>query len=71
MTSDSMTIGDDSVVSFHYKLRDDTGTFSESSEEGSPGEDSWMFSSRHCGKLRSSTVINARSRGIEPQRSQR
>jgi len=36
MTSDSMTIGDDSVVSFHYKLRDDTGTFSESSEEGSP-----------------------------------
>ena len=36
MTSDSMTIGDDSVVSFHYKLRDDTGTFNESSEEGSP-----------------------------------
>jgi FKBP-type peptidyl-prolyl cis-trans isomerase SlyD len=31
-----MTIGDDSVVSFHYKLRDDTGTFNESSEEGSP-----------------------------------
>lgn len=36
MTSDSMTIGDDSVVSFHYKLRDDTGAFNESSEEGSP-----------------------------------
>ena len=36
MTSDSMTIGDDSVVSFHYKLRDDTGTFNESSEGGSP-----------------------------------
>ena len=36
MTSDSMTIGEDSVVSFHYKLRDDTGTFNESSEEGSP-----------------------------------
>jgi FKBP-type peptidyl-prolyl cis-trans isomerase SlyD len=31
-----MTIGDDSVVSFHYKLRDDTGAFNESSEEGSP-----------------------------------
>jgi FKBP-type peptidyl-prolyl cis-trans isomerase SlyD len=36
MASDSMTIGDDSVVSFHYKLSDDTGTFNESSEEGSP-----------------------------------
>ena len=36
MTSDSMTIGDDSVVSFHYTLRDDTGTFNESSEGGSP-----------------------------------
>ena len=36
MPSDSMTIGDDSVVSFHYKLRDDTGTFNETSEEGSP-----------------------------------
>ena len=36
MSSDSMTIGDDSVVSFHYKLRDDTGTFNESSEHGSP-----------------------------------
>ena len=36
MTSDSMTIADDSVVSFHYKLRDDTGTFNESSEDGSP-----------------------------------
>jgi FKBP-type peptidyl-prolyl cis-trans isomerase SlyD len=36
MTSDSMTIGDGSVVSFHYTLRDDTGTFTESSERGSP-----------------------------------
>jgi FKBP-type peptidyl-prolyl cis-trans isomerase SlyD len=36
MSSDSMTIGDDSVVSFHYTLRDDTGTFNESSENGSP-----------------------------------
>ena len=36
MTSDSTIISDDSVVTFHYKLRDDTGTFNESSEEGSP-----------------------------------
>ena len=36
MTSDSMTIGDGTVVSFHYKLQDDTGTFNESSESGSP-----------------------------------
>ena len=36
MTSDSTTIGDDSVVSFHYTLRDDTGTFNERSEGGSP-----------------------------------
>ena len=36
MTSDSMTIGDNSVVSFHYALRDDTGTFSERSDGGSP-----------------------------------
>lgn len=36
MTSDSLTIGDNSVVSFHYTLRDDTGTFNESSEAGSP-----------------------------------
>jgi FKBP-type peptidyl-prolyl cis-trans isomerase SlyD len=36
MTSEAMTIGDDSVVSFHYKLQDDTGTFNESSEAGSP-----------------------------------
>ena len=36
MTSDSMTIGDGSVVSFHYKLQDDTGTLNESSETGSP-----------------------------------
>jgi FKBP-type peptidyl-prolyl cis-trans isomerase SlyD len=34
--TEPMTIGDDSVVSFHYKLRDDTGAFNESSEEGSP-----------------------------------
>jgi FKBP-type peptidyl-prolyl cis-trans isomerase SlyD len=36
MTNEPMAIGDDSVVSFHYKLRDDTGTFNESSGEGSP-----------------------------------
>ena len=36
MTSDSMTIADGSVVSFHYTLRDDTGSVSESSEGGSP-----------------------------------
>ena len=36
MTSDSMTIGDDSVVSFHYTLRDDAGTITESSEGSSP-----------------------------------
>jgi FKBP-type peptidyl-prolyl cis-trans isomerase SlyD len=36
MTNDSMIVGDDSVVSFHYKLRDDTGAFNESSESGSP-----------------------------------
>src|ERR1044072_6155104 len=36
MTSNSMTIGDDSVVSFHYKLSDDTGVFNESSEKGRP-----------------------------------
>ena len=36
MTSESITIGDNSVVSFHYKLTDDTGTFNESSEAGSP-----------------------------------
>jgi FKBP-type peptidyl-prolyl cis-trans isomerase SlyD len=31
-----MTIGDDTVVSFHYKLRDAEGTFNESSDGGSP-----------------------------------
>lgn len=36
MSSDSTTIGDNSVVSFHYTLRDDTGTVTESSEPGSP-----------------------------------
>ena len=34
--SDTATIGDDTVVSFHYTLRDDTGTFNESSAGGSP-----------------------------------
>ena len=36
MTSDSITIGDDKVVSFHYKLRDAEGTFNETSEGMSP-----------------------------------
>lgn len=36
MTTEPMAIGDDSVVSFHYTLRDDTGTFTESSQNGSP-----------------------------------
>jgi FKBP-type peptidyl-prolyl cis-trans isomerase SlyD len=36
MTSDSTAIGDNSVVSFHYTLRDDTGTFTESSQADSP-----------------------------------
>jgi FKBP-type peptidyl-prolyl cis-trans isomerase SlyD len=36
MTDSAMIIGDDSVVSFHYTLRDDTGSFNESSEGGSP-----------------------------------
>ena len=36
MTSESMTIGDKSVVSFHYKLSDDTGTFNESSDAENP-----------------------------------
>jgi FKBP-type peptidyl-prolyl cis-trans isomerase SlyD len=36
MTNDSMTIGDDKVVSFHYKLSDSDGTINESSEGGSP-----------------------------------
>ena len=36
MSSSSLTIADDSVVSFHYKLRDDTGSFNESSDAGSP-----------------------------------
>jgi FKBP-type peptidyl-prolyl cis-trans isomerase SlyD len=36
MTSDSAAIGDNSVVSFHYTLRDDTGSFTESSQAGSP-----------------------------------
>jgi FKBP-type peptidyl-prolyl cis-trans isomerase SlyD len=36
MTGDPRTIGDDSVVSFHYTLRDDAGSVNESSEGGSP-----------------------------------
>jgi FKBP-type peptidyl-prolyl cis-trans isomerase SlyD len=36
MTSNPMTIANDSVVSFHYTLRDDTGVVDESSEGGSP-----------------------------------
>ena len=36
MTSTPMTIADDSVVSFHYTLRDDAGSVSESSQGGSP-----------------------------------
>jgi FKBP-type peptidyl-prolyl cis-trans isomerase SlyD len=36
MTDDSITIGDDKVVSFHYKLRDAEGSFAESSEGMSP-----------------------------------
>ncbi len=31
-----MIIGDDAVVSFHYTLRDDTGSINESSEGGRP-----------------------------------
>jgi FKBP-type peptidyl-prolyl cis-trans isomerase SlyD len=34
--TDTVIIGDDSVVSFHYTLRDDTGTFNESSDGASP-----------------------------------
>jgi len=36
MTSEPVIIGDDSVVSFHYKLSDDSGQFNESSEAGNP-----------------------------------
>jgi FKBP-type peptidyl-prolyl cis-trans isomerase SlyD len=36
MTSDSIAIGDDTVVSFHYNLRDAEGTFTESSAGNSP-----------------------------------
>jgi FKBP-type peptidyl-prolyl cis-trans isomerase SlyD len=35
MTSEN-SIGDDSVVAFHYALRDDTGSITESSSGGSP-----------------------------------
>ena len=36
MTSNAMTIGDDSVVSFHYTLRDDAGSITESLRGRSP-----------------------------------
>jgi FKBP-type peptidyl-prolyl cis-trans isomerase SlyD len=36
MTDNAIIIGDDSVVTFHYKLSDDTGTFNESSGTDSP-----------------------------------
>ena len=36
MTSDSITIADDTVVSFHYKLSDADGTINESSEGNAP-----------------------------------
>lgn len=36
MTNATTTIADDTVVSFHYKLRDAEGSFTESSEGGSP-----------------------------------
>jgi FKBP-type peptidyl-prolyl cis-trans isomerase SlyD len=36
MTDSAMIIGDDSVVSFHYTLRDDTGSINESSAGGEP-----------------------------------
>lgn len=36
MTDASLPIADDAVVSFHYKLRDAEGTFSESSDGANP-----------------------------------
>ena len=36
MSENSMIVADDSVVSFHYTLRDDTGSVNETSEGGSP-----------------------------------
>jgi FKBP-type peptidyl-prolyl cis-trans isomerase SlyD len=36
MTSDSIIVADDTVVSFHYKLTDAEGTLTESSAEGNP-----------------------------------
>jgi FKBP-type peptidyl-prolyl cis-trans isomerase SlyD len=36
MNDTAMIIGDDSVVTFHYKLSDDTGTFNESSDSDNP-----------------------------------
>jgi len=36
MTDDSVAIGDDKVVSFHYKLKDADGSVNESSQDGSP-----------------------------------
>ena len=36
MNDNTAIIGDDSVVTFHYKLSDDTGTFNESSDSDNP-----------------------------------
>ena len=36
MSSESITVADDTVVSFHYTLRDAEGTLSESSQGASP-----------------------------------
>ena len=36
MTTDAITVGDDSVVSFHYTLRDESGSITESSDGSSP-----------------------------------
>jgi FKBP-type peptidyl-prolyl cis-trans isomerase SlyD len=36
MTDEAKTIADDTVVTFHYKLRDSEGSFTESSEGASP-----------------------------------
>jgi FKBP-type peptidyl-prolyl cis-trans isomerase SlyD len=36
MTDESMTIGDDKVVTFHYRLRDADDSFNESSEGKNP-----------------------------------
>ena len=36
MSNDTIAIADDKVVTFHYKLRDQEGSFTESSEGASP-----------------------------------